>query len=68
MRARPVILIPFIWLGLFFLAPLLIVVRLAFSESAQARPPYRPVFRGAMGSQLGLIRSKRLVSTILNCC
>lgn len=49
MRARPVILIPFIWLGLFFLAPLLIVVRLAFSESAQARPPYRPVFSWSDG-------------------
>ncbi len=41
---RLVVGLPFLWLGLFFLLPFLIVVRMAFSESAQARPPYRPVF------------------------
>lgn len=41
---RPLILIPFLWMALFFLAPLLIVARLSLSESAKARPPYRPVF------------------------
>ena len=44
MKIRPILLIPFLWLALFFLVPLAIVLRLAFSESAQARPPYRPVF------------------------
>lgn len=44
MRVRAVLVLPFLWLALFFLAPLFIVLRLAFSESAQARPPYRPVF------------------------
>ena len=45
MKLRPTIAIPFLWLTLFFAAPLFIVVRLSFSESAQARPPYRPVFQ-----------------------
>lgn len=49
MKLRPVLAIPFLWLALFFLAPLLIVARLSLSESAQARPPYRPVFDWADG-------------------
>ncbi len=60
MRARPVILIPFIWLALFFLAPLVIVLRLAFSESAQARPPYRPVFAWSDGYAVWLEKFKSL--------
>lgn len=60
MRVRPVILIPFLWLALFFLAPLAIVLRLAFSESAQARPPYRPVFAWADGWQVWLEKVKAL--------
>lgn len=60
MRLRPVILIPFIWLALFFLAPLLIVVRLALSESAQARPPYRPVFGWSDGLAVWLEKLKTL--------
>ncbi len=34
---------PLIWLGVLFLAPFIMVLRLAFSEAATARPPYRPV-------------------------
>jgi putrescine transport system permease protein len=41
--------LPFLWLGAFFLVPFLIVLRMAFSESAQARPPYRPVFESIGG-------------------
>jgi putrescine transport system permease protein len=36
--------IPTIWLGLFFLVPLLVVLRLSFSDRATAQPPYTPVF------------------------
>ncbi len=35
---------PFLWLGLFFLLPFLIVARMSLSERATARPPYRPAF------------------------
>ena len=46
---RLVVGIPFLWSGIFFLLPFLIVLRMAFSESAQARPPYRPVFDWSAG-------------------
>ena len=41
--------VPWIWLGVFFLLPFLVVLRMALSDSAQARPPYRPVFDLAEG-------------------
>jgi putrescine transport system permease protein len=40
--------------------PLTIVVRLAFSESAQARPPYRPAFAWAEGWPVWLEKAKSL--------
>lgn len=60
MRPRLLILVPFVWLALFFLAPLVIVLRLAFSESAQARPPYRPVFNWSDGWPTWLEKIKKL--------
>jgi putrescine transport system permease protein len=36
--------IPYLWLGLLFLAPLLIVLKISLSDTAVAQPPYRPVF------------------------
>ncbi|MDG4603269.1 MAG: ABC transporter permease subunit [Defluviicoccus sp.] len=38
-----VIALPFLWLGLFFLAPFLIVLKLSFSETVLAVPPYAPL-------------------------
>jgi putrescine transport system permease protein len=40
--ARLVILVPYLWLGIFFLVPFLLVLRISFSESAIAQPPYVP--------------------------
>ncbi|MBM3517388.1 MAG: ABC transporter permease subunit [Alphaproteobacteria bacterium] len=37
------IAVPFLWLGVFFLAPFLIVLKLSFSEVALAMPPYTPI-------------------------
>ena len=42
--ARAAIALPYLWLALFFLAPLAIVVRISLSEAALAQPPYSPVF------------------------
>ena len=39
-----VVLVPYLWLLAFFLAPFLIVFKISFSEIAIAQPPYRPVF------------------------
>ncbi|TCD16595.1 ABC transporter permease subunit [Oricola cellulosilytica] len=41
---RLVILIPYLWLLVFFLLPFLIVFRISLSEPAIAMPPYLPVF------------------------
>ena len=38
-----VILIPYLWLLLFFLAPFLIVLKISFSEVLIAMPPYAPL-------------------------
>lgn len=39
-----VVLVPYLWLLLFFLAPFLIVLKIALSQTAIAMPPYTPVF------------------------
>jgi putrescine transport system permease protein len=41
--------IPFAWLVLFFLVPILIVLRLSLSDPATAQPPYRPLVDWAAG-------------------
>ncbi len=40
---RLVVVVPFVWLLLFFLAPFLIVLKLSFSEPVLAQPPYAPL-------------------------
>jgi putrescine transport system permease protein len=47
-----VILIPYIWLLVFFLAPFLIVFKISFSEIRIAIPPYAPFFEYLEGVQL----------------
>src|SRR4051794_22096792 len=41
---RLVILIPYLWLAVFFLVPILIVLKISLSQTAIAQPPYAPVF------------------------
>jgi len=36
--------LPYLWLGVFFLLPFLIVFKLSLSETVIAQPPYQPVF------------------------
>jgi putrescine transport system permease protein len=38
-----VVAVPFLWLGFFFLMPFLIVLKISFSDSVVAMPPYVPV-------------------------
>jgi putrescine transport system permease protein len=42
-----VIAIPYLWLLLFFLVPFVIVLKIAFSESQIAMPPYHPLLEWA---------------------
>ena len=47
--ARAVLLVPYLWLLLFFLAPFVIVLKISFSQTAIALPPYVPVLDLAAG-------------------
>ena len=38
-----VIAVPYVWLLLFFLIPFVIVLKISFSETAIAMPPYQPL-------------------------
>src|SRR5262245_5270998 len=40
---RTVILLPYLWLAVFFLAPFIIVLKISLSQSVLAQPPYTPV-------------------------
>ena len=42
-RRRFVIAVPYLWLALFTLGPLLIVLKISFAESALGIPPYTPL-------------------------
>jgi putrescine transport system permease protein len=48
---RLLILIPALWLGVFFLVPCLIVLKISLSQTAIAQPPYVPVFDLSAGWQ-----------------
>jgi putrescine transport system permease protein len=36
--------VPYLWLGIFFLVPFLIVFKISLSDPATAQPPYKPAF------------------------
>lgn len=42
-----VVAVPYFWLLLFFLVPFIIVLKIAFSETQIASPPYQPLFQWA---------------------
>ncbi len=48
---RLVVLVPYLWLLLFFLVPFLIVFKISLSQTVIAQPPYSPVFDLAAGWQ-----------------
>ena len=41
--ARAIVLVPYLWLAIFFLAPFIIVLKISLSQTALAQPPYLPV-------------------------
>ncbi|MGO4440129.1 ABC transporter permease subunit [Rhizobium sp. RAF56] len=57
---RLVIIIPYAWLLLFFLAPFFIVFRISMSTTAIAMPPYTPVFSLAQGFAGNFAKLKEL--------
>jgi len=46
---RLVVLVPYLWLALFFLLPFVIVFRISLSQTAIAQPPYTPLLDLAAG-------------------
>src|ERR1700722_2725974 len=42
--ARLAAIAPYLWIGLFFLVPLMFVIKISLSQTAIAQPPYLPVF------------------------
>jgi putrescine transport system permease protein len=48
---RAVVLLPYLWLVIFFLVPFAIVLKISLSQTAIAQPPYVPVFDLAAGWQ-----------------
>ncbi|MBX9469208.1 MAG: ABC transporter permease subunit [Rhizobium sp.] len=50
-----VVIIPYLWMVLFFLTPFLIIVKISLSDTAIAMPPYTPVLEGfaAIGDFIG---------------
>ncbi|HLJ01023.1 MAG TPA: ABC transporter permease subunit [Bradyrhizobium sp.] len=42
--ARLAAIVPYLWMGLFFLVPFLFVLKISLSQTAIAQPPYTPVF------------------------
>jgi putrescine transport system permease protein len=54
-RRLLVLLLPLLWMAVFFLAPFAIVLSIAFAEAAEGLPPYAPLLRwvdGALTLQL----------------
>jgi putrescine transport system permease protein len=47
--ARLVVLVPYLWLVVFFLVPFLIALKISLSQTAIAQPPYTPVLDLAAG-------------------
>jgi putrescine transport system permease protein len=46
-----VVLVPYLWLGFFFLVPFLIVLKISFSHDVIAQPPYAPLLDLSQGWQ-----------------
>jgi len=44
-----IVVIPYVWLLLFFLAPFLVVLKISLSQTAIAQPPYTPLFDPSAG-------------------
>ena len=49
LSAKLVIIVPYLWLLVFFLVPFLIVAKISLSQTATAMPPYMPIFNGMDG-------------------
>src|SRR6476660_1932617 len=56
-----VVLLPYLWLAVFFLAPFVLVLKISLSQTALAQPPYLPLLDVAAG-WAGLMEFTRQLS------
>jgi len=61
-----ILALPFAWLGLFFLAPFLIVAKIALSESALGVPPYAPLLRWTDEGVLTIVLNLGNLATLVS--
>ncbi|MGL4636421.1 MAG: ABC transporter permease [Beijerinckiaceae bacterium] len=52
---RAIIGLPTLWLTVFFVVPLLIILRMSLSDPASAQPPYKPVWDGSIAGIAALL-------------
>ncbi|MGL4288971.1 MAG: ABC transporter permease subunit [Phreatobacter sp.] len=57
---RVTILVPYLWLALFFLVPFAIVAKMSLSQVATAVPPYEPAFQAGDGLAGWLDKARQL--------
>jgi len=55
-----VLALPYLWIAVFFLAPMALVAKVSLSNPVEARPPYAPTFDLHDGAALWLEKLKRL--------
>jgi putrescine transport system permease protein len=60
-NVRAIVLLPYLWLAVFFLTPFVIVLKISLSQTALAQPPYLPVLDLAAG-WAGLIKFAKELS------
>jgi putrescine transport system permease protein len=61
-----VVAIPYFWLFLFFLVPFIIVLKIAFSESQIAMPPYQPLLQWSNDQVVNIKLSLRNFAFLFN--
>jgi putrescine transport system permease protein len=52
---RGLIGLPALWLAVFFVIPLLIILRISLSDPASAQPPYKPLWDGTLSGVTALL-------------
>jgi putrescine transport system permease protein len=62
---RLVIAAPYLWLGLFSLIPFLLIIKISFSESVMAIPPFHPLFQWPAEQVIQLRLNLAAYSTLL---
>jgi len=61
-----VIGVPYLWLAIFFVVPFLIVIKIAFSETQLAQPPYGPLYEIAADGKVAVTATAENFSFLID--